>query len=119
MGGRSILREINLVLDSGTDVKTAQSLARHATPEMTMGTYARVWEDARAKTVEKVGESLLSEEKYAQFMHGMRATGTYDVAPQGVTMVEAGGIEPPSRDGSAKASTHIVNLFCLALVRSE
>lgn len=36
---------INLVLDSGVSLKEAQSLARHATLEMTMNVYGRVRED--------------------------------------------------------------------------
>ena len=32
--------------------------------------------------------------------------------------MEAGGIEPPSRDSSVKASTHVVHLLVIALVRS-
>jgi integrase len=36
---------INLVIESGVNVKEAQSLARHATPELTMNVYGRVREE--------------------------------------------------------------------------
>jgi integrase len=49
---------INLVIRTGCDLKTAQSLARHSTPELTMNTYGRADEKRLREAVEKVGEMI-------------------------------------------------------------
>ena len=94
---------INLVLDSGTDVKTAQSLSRHSTPQLTMGTYARVWEDTRAKTIEKVGEALFSDANQVHSKYALAAGAEGLVISPCVSMgsgkgnlVEMRGFEPPT-----------------------
>ena len=52
---------INFLLDVGANVKTTQSLARHATLEMTLNTYGRARQDNRRDAVELLGGMLLSD----------------------------------------------------------
>ena len=49
---------IDLILESGASVKEAQALARHYTPQMTMGIYASARDDHMIKAVESIGKSL-------------------------------------------------------------
>jgi integrase len=48
----------SFVVESGTDLKTAQTLARHSSPNLTMNTYARARQDRLAEVAETVGESI-------------------------------------------------------------
>ena len=50
---------INLVIESGVTVKEAQTLARHASPELTMNVYGHAREDRLADAIERVGEVVL------------------------------------------------------------
>ena len=50
---------INLVIESGVTVKEAQTLARHASPELTMNVYGHAREDRLADAVERVAEIVL------------------------------------------------------------
>ena len=52
---------INFVLDSGANVKTAQELARHSTPDMTMNVYGRARDEKMREAVESVGNMLFSD----------------------------------------------------------
>ena len=59
---------VTLVLEAGASAKEAQTLARHATPELTMNVYART-RDARLSLVaEHVGDRILNggSIKYAE-----------------------------------------------------
>jgi len=47
-----------LVVDSGANVKEAQSLLRHSTPELTMNVYARARSERLGEIADKVGECL-------------------------------------------------------------
>lgn len=49
---------VSFVMDSGADLKTAQTLARHSTPGLTMNTYARARHDRLTETAEAVGKVL-------------------------------------------------------------
>lgn len=51
---------VNFLVDVGANPKTTQSLARHATLEMTMNVYGRAREDYRRDAVEALGDMLLS-----------------------------------------------------------
>jgi integrase len=54
---------INMVLTtSGVDVKTAQVLARHSTPDLTMNVYGRAQEDRLADVVERMGKDMLGRQ---------------------------------------------------------
>jgi len=55
---------INLVLESGAKVKEAQTLARHATPELTMNVYGRARKERLSEVVEQMAKSVVREEKY-------------------------------------------------------
>lgn len=50
---------INLVIRSGADIKTAQELARHETPGMTMNVYGRADDERMTKIVDAVGEMVI------------------------------------------------------------
>ena len=60
---------INLVLESGVNVKQAQALARHSVPEMTMNVYGRTREEQLSQAVEQVAKSIRSTRKNAPSMH--------------------------------------------------
>lgn len=60
---------INFVIESATSIKEAQHLARHATPEMTMNVYGRVRKERLSDTIEKVADSMLSNEKHVHSMY--------------------------------------------------
>lgn len=59
---------INLVIESGASVKESQSLARHATPELTMNVYGKARNDRLSETVERVAAMLLKTEKCATYV---------------------------------------------------
>ena len=50
---------INLIIESGATVKEAQTLARHATPQMTMNIYGRTRQERLAGAVESIAQYVL------------------------------------------------------------
>lgn len=50
---------VSFVVETGTDLKTAQSLARHTNPELTMNVYARVRGTRLSEVAEAVGRIIL------------------------------------------------------------
>ncbi len=54
---------INLVIESGVTVKEAQTLARHASPELTMNVYGVARDDRLAEAVERVAEAIKTTER--------------------------------------------------------
>lgn len=54
------VKYINLVVDTGADPKTVQTLARHATLHMTMNVYARAKRNRLSETAELVGARLFA-----------------------------------------------------------
>jgi len=86
---------VSFVLQSGATVKEAQSLARHATPDLTMNTYGRTRRDRLAEVAEAVGEAVNPGPDYAVFRTKRAAVaGGGDVTPQNATElrpVEYGG----------------------------
>ena len=60
---------ITFVIESGANIKEAQVLARHKTPDLTMNTYGRVRRDRLSGTVEKLGATLFPQEKCATYVH--------------------------------------------------
>ena len=118
---------VSLVLESGASVKEAQVLARHSTPDLTMNVYGRARIDRLAELAETVGEAVLSVEDDAESIESAekqmlkKAAGAESLCvpmtygPEKV--VEAGGIEPPSRSVSTRASTHIVHLLLFRSAR--
>ena len=53
---------INLVIETGADLKTAQTLARHATPELTMNVYGRARDSSCRQAAEAVGRMVFSDD---------------------------------------------------------
>ncbi len=49
---------INLLVDTGADVKTVQALARHSDPRLTMNVYARAKKSKLAHAVDAVGKMI-------------------------------------------------------------
>ncbi len=49
---------VNLVIAAGADVKTAQELARHSTPHLTMNIYGRVADFRLTRVAEAVGQMI-------------------------------------------------------------
>ncbi len=111
---------ISLVVEAGATVKEAQVLARHSTPALTMNTYARTQPGRLEEVVERATAPVLAAKCAHSVQHGMpRKQGpslnpsTPRVYPT-KEVVEAGGIEPPSRDSSVQASTCVVGLLHFA-----
>ena len=122
-----------LVVEAGANAKEAQSLVRHSTPQLTMKLYARARNDRLTELAEKVGEVVLgsvddaepgqSEDDPGQpgapilppwdslSVKEKVSTGTPNETCEEEVVVEAGGIEPPSRSHSSVASTSIVLLL--------
>jgi len=90
-------------------VKEAQSLARHSTPDLTMNVYGRADRGRLSELAEAVGEVVLPTESIA--IAQRKAVGAENYDPASGYVVEAGGIEPPSRDISELASTCVVCLL--------
>ncbi len=124
-----------LVVNAGANVKEAQSLLRHSDPRITMKTYARTQDVRLARVAESVGRMVLGGDGETDDITDDEGQGDPDPGQVGAPilppqpfsppntkvptesaagtsvdheLVEAGGIEPPSRDYSAQASTGIV-----------
>ncbi len=107
---------------AGASIKEAQTLARHATPELNMNAYGRVRQDRLSEIAEAVGEavSLVHENAVCRIKPagGLRDNDASPFATNILRqdkMVEAVGIEPTSCSGLAKASTRIVRHQILAV----
>ncbi len=83
---------INLVIENGATVKEAQSLARHATPELTMNVYGRTREDRLADIAEGVGSVIYG--KTGHYTDTRQATGTEVVVGKGVRWCREGDLNP-------------------------
>ena len=68
------LAYINLVIEAGATVKEAQTLARHATPQMTMGVYGRTREERLHQVVEHVATVLQGETQRAHSVLSVQMT---------------------------------------------
>jgi integrase len=97
-----------LVIEAGANVKEAQSLLRHSTPQLTMNVYARARGDRLAEVAERVGAVVMTTcgqgSDVPEASEREEALSENDISPcEGkglcdLELVEAGGIEPPSRD---------------------
>jgi integrase len=67
---------VSLVVETGADLKAAQTLARHTTPELTMNVYARVRGSKLTEVAEAVGRLILplTNIELAQQHRALRAT---------------------------------------------
>ena len=104
---------VTMIVEGGATVKEAQSLARHASPTLTMNVYAKADRGRMAGVVERATGGLLPARKcitYAETPLGLNES------PRGAStyMVEAAGIEPASESVSTKVSTCIVCLLGFA-----
>ena len=104
---------IHLVIESGVSVKEAQTLARHATPQLTMNVYGRVREERLAQAIEKMAQSLLSEAECAPGVpHNTTDTKEKHPTPLvnkalgDLSADGGGGNRTRVRKPSATASTH-------------
>lgn len=95
------LAYINLVIEAGATVKEAQSLARHATPQMTLGVYGRTRDERLHRVVEQVAIVIQGETERADSVHSpriaeiTRATTSPTLRGYGsLHSMEAAGIEP-------------------------
>jgi integrase len=68
------LAYINLVIEAGATVKEAQTLARHATPQMTMGVYGRTREERLHQVVEHVATLVQGETQCAHSVPSLQMT---------------------------------------------
>ena len=103
---------INLVIESGVTVKEAQTLARHASPELTMNLYGRAREERLSETVEKVGAVVSVPLKCATYVQRLAVGAEQESATPSVArgcaslnMVEAAGVEPASDDSQDRAES--------------
>jgi len=60
---------VTFVMEAGATAKEGQTLARHATPELTMNVYAKARDERLWEVVEKVGETILSGTNRALSVH--------------------------------------------------
>jgi integrase len=58
---------ITLVTETDVTLKEAQTLARHATPQLTMNVYGRLREGRLSKVIEQVAENINTQKK-VQYM---------------------------------------------------
>lgn len=83
---------INLVIETGADLKTAQTMARHATPDLTMNVYGRSRDSALRQAAEAVGNMIFSD-------------GSGQVAAQNVIDTNRILTEPRKEPGNEKTTT--------------
>jgi integrase len=92
---------VNLVVDSGVNLRDAQALARHSTPEMTLNVYGRPREDRMAEAVEQMAVNMRYEKKCAISVQRLavgaeRENATSDFSGSCVSqrLVAGAGFEP-------------------------
>jgi len=97
------LAYINLVIEAGATVKEAQTLARHATPQMTLGVYGRTRDERLHQVIEQVAAVVQGEMECASSVHSAlkaenaKAVSASSTSTYGsVLSMEAAGIEPAS-----------------------
>ena len=107
---------IQMGIELGFDVKTAQTLARHKTPDMTMNTYAKVNPDRIRKAVDNLGRAV-SEAETAQKSQNAVKTEELRMAvgAEGLTYPPA---EPEDANLEIWCGREELNLQGLAATRS-
>ena len=94
-------------------MKEAYQLMRHRDPKLTLERYARTRVDRLAQLAEAIGNTLCPPENTKSTQRAIlkKAAGAENCCVPTTSdsgkVVEAGGIEPPSRGVSTKASTHV------------
>ena len=89
------------LLESGASAKEAQELARHATPDITMNTYARTRRENLQKVTESVGKTMEGGRKRAHSVH-KEAAGT-----EGQTLNSGGDTTYGDNEGGGGCGTRI------------
>jgi site-specific recombinase XerC len=89
------------VVEAGTDIKTAQTLMRHSSPNLTLNTYARARKERLAEVAEKVGtammpnqSTLLAHQRFEPCAGGGASTCAVSNL-EDLKMVGREGFEPP------------------------
>ena len=106
------LAYINLVLETGATVKEAQTLARHATPQMTLGVYGRTREERLHEVVEQVAIVVQGKTQRAVSVHSSDAAENKSCKRFCLERLQlfnssgGGGNRTRVRKSSATASTH-------------
>ena len=93
---------VTLLLESGIDAKTAQTLARHSNLALTMETYGRARQDKLAAAAEVIGRAILPKECVTSVL--LKVVGAEDNAVTAyqnnalheIKITEREGFEPPS-----------------------
>lgn len=73
---------VTFVMESGANVKEAQSLARHSTPALTVGIYAKARPERLAKVTEAVGRIVESEAPRAVALEATNNAPVCEESPQ-------------------------------------
>jgi integrase len=60
---------INLFIDSGVNSKEAQTLARHATAELTIGLYGRATDERLAQAVDQMAQHVICMDQQGRRGH--------------------------------------------------
>ncbi len=60
---------ITRVIEAGANVKEAQALARHSTPELTMNTYAKTSHQRLSQLTEKLSRDISEQKRCAKYVH--------------------------------------------------
>ena len=79
---------INLLIDSGVHPKEAQTLARHATAELTIGLYGRATDERLAQAVDQIAQHVI-----CMASAGEEETQAVEIAE--ASSMPKGGFEPP------------------------
>jgi len=103
---------ITFIVDAGASVKEGQTLARHATPDLTMNVYARTNDERLAAIVEKVGNTVLPESECALCVH-QEGNGTQHDFSKYVTgiVLDADGKWWRRRDSNPRPRTGTCRLY--------
>jgi len=80
---------VNLVIEAGANVREAQALARHSTPNMTMNVYGRTRQDRLVELTEKVSQAISVADDEADAACAIcvqkKAAGAESISPNAFT----------------------------------
>jgi hypothetical protein len=79
---------INLVIESGVNPKEAQTLARHATAELTIGLYGRAADQRLVQAIDQIAQHVI-------YMASAGEDQTQIIEIPEETRMPKGGFEPP------------------------
>jgi len=104
---------VTFLLESGADVKTVQTLARHSNPSLTLNTYGRARADRLAAAAELIGNAVLPEKcatgvqlrvvgGEGEFINGGAGKGL-----AALRVIRPEGLEPPTSRFEASHSIQL------------